>query len=314
MNREMDFQYGGTHLRSKSMACIVAVVLAVVVSVLLPGVPHAETMVVRMRGQQSSEDLSHGYFIGLMKLALAKTAGEYGPGRVEVIRYNAPQRRALVDLMVGEGLDVDWAGTNQKREESLRPIRIPLVGGLLGYRAPVIHRDSLEAFRKIRSIRMLGLYTAVQGTHWPDADIMEDAGLKVLRVPEFGRMYKLLRRHRVDYFPRGLNEVYAEKKALASSELLVFDSLLIAYPLPMYFFTSKSNERLAQRIEKGLRAAIKDGSFLEYMRTHPATSPMFPLSKYADSIILRIPNDDLSDETPFEDGALWFSFGAASSR
>lgn len=300
--------------RAMFPAFVVAVCLALAVSLALPGQPRAEPLLVKIRSEQSPRDLSHDYFVKLLELALGKTQEEYGVARVMVTSFNPTQKRALHELSLGGVLTVDWAGTSREREKMLRPIRVPLIGGLLGYRVPVIHRDSVASFSSVRTLDDLKLHTAVQGTHWPDTDILEGAGLKVQRVSSFGLMYDLLLRGRADYFPRGLNEVYAELKAVPDGTLVAFDSLLIAYPLPMYFFTGRHNEELAQRIEKGLRMAIADGSFMRFMEHHPATAPMFPLSKYARSRVIRLANPDLPEETPLGDESLWVRIGGAPGR
>lgn len=276
---------------------------------LLPSTLFADETVVRIRGKQSKQDASHDYFVKLLDLALKKTEPEYGPGRVYVTSINLVQGRALEELNITHSIDVDWAGTNIEREQELRPIRIPLIGGLLGYRVPVIRRANLKTFSEIRSLAELQKFTVIQGAHWPDADILERAGLPVHRVTEFNLMYPMLQHDRVDYFLRGVNEVYAEVAKVADKELIAFDSLLISYKLPMYFFTALRDEALAERIEKGLRKAIDDGSFRLFMMTHPATAPIFPLSRFDDATILTVPNPELPTLTPLDDKTLWITLG-----
>ena len=66
---------------------------------------------------------------------------------------------------------------------------------------------------------------------------------------------------RFDYFPRGLYEVWGEQKVNADKNLVIEDSLMLYYPAPIYFFVNKKNVALANRIERGLRIAMQDGSF-----------------------------------------------------
>ncbi|WP_147819993.1 hypothetical protein [Salidesulfovibrio onnuriiensis] len=284
-------------------------ICVLILLLLAPAPLFAEETVIRVRPPQGPDDASHDYYLKLLQLALDKTCAKYGPASIKVTNFNVAQGRALMELGSGGAINVDWAGTNRQREQDLLPVRIPLIGGLLGYRVPVICKKFTADFSKIRSLADLRKYTAVQGSHWPDSDILEHAGLKVYRVPNFSFMYDMVQKCRVDYFPRGVNEVYAEQTQVADRGLVAFDSLLIAYPLPMYFFTSRADGPLAKRIETGLREAIKDGSFLELMKNHPVTAPLFPLSKYDDAVILHLENPFLPKQTPLQDATLWLRLG-----
>ncbi len=265
----------------------------------------ASETVVRVRSKQSAADISHGYFLKLLSIILKNTEQTHGKAIVKIIDISASQGRIIKSLSQGEFIDIAWAGTNTERETQVHPVRIPLVGGLLGYRVPVIKKENIEKFKRIQQLTDLKKLVAVQGQHWPDSDILEAAGLKIYREPEFRFMYNLLKYGRVDYFPRGLNEVYSEVKETGEGKLVAFDALIIAYQFPMYFFTKNGNEELAQRIEKGLNIAIDNGSFLKNMKEHSVTSSMFPLSKYKDSLIIHIKNPFLPGKTPINDSRLW---------
>lgn len=296
--------------KSAGKAIGVLFVMAIVaLSLLCPSTLWAGETVVRIRGKQSAQDGSHDYFVKLLELALAKTEAEYGPACVKVTDVNLVQGRALEELSITSGIDVDWAGTDVEREEKLRPIRIPLVGGLLGYRVPVIRKVDEYWFALIRSVADLKKYIAVQGIHWPDTQILKDAGLPVYGISDFKLMYPMLKQGRVDYFLRGVNEVYAEMETQNDDRLVAFDSLIVSYKLPMYFFTALKNENLAYRIEQGLRRAINDGSFRRFMESHPATAPLFPLSRFDDAVVLQLPNAGLPKETPIKDSSLWIRLG-----
>ncbi len=271
--------------------------------------PAYAQITIRIRPKQCKEDMSHDYFVCLLRLALDKTKGEYSQTKIVITDFNVTQGRALTELAKRQFIDVDWAATNNQREKLLEPIRIPLLGGLLGYRAPVITKKSYAEFSKIKNIEQLQKFVAIQGTHWPDTIILKNAGIKVYTTPQFGLMYKILAENKVNFFPRGINEIYAEFESLKYKNLILYDSLLISYTMPMYFFTNKRNKPLARRIEKGLKRAITDGSFLQLVKTHPATSRVFPLSKYDNSIVIKLSNPDLPKKTPVNNATLWFKLG-----
>jgi len=260
---------------------------------------------VRIRPKQSDDDASHSYFVQLLQMALDNTEKEFGKAKIKITDANMTQGRSLEELENGKYIDVDWAGTDIERETKLLPIRVPLIGGLLGYRVPVINKSDLGKFAKIKTLADLKKFTAVSGTHWPDSDIMERAGLKLERVAKFEQMYPLLESGRVDYFPRGINEVYGEIQARGNSDLIAYDRIIISYKFPMYFFTNKKNTVLAKRIEKGLMIAVENGTLLKLIKTHSVTAPIFPTDKYKNSIIFEITNPFLPKLTPINNKKIW---------
>lgn len=88
------------------------------------------------------------YFTGLLRKALIKGAD----GRPVPLLLEQPvleQGRATTELIRGRLIDVYWMGTNKQREAELRPIRIPLTRGLVGYRQFVINRDKKALFDQV---------------------------------------------------------------------------------------------------------------------------------------------------------------------
>lgn len=263
---------------------------------------------IRIRKKQSIEEANHDYCVGLLLMALKNTEKEYGKSKITTIDMQLTQGRSLDELSKGRLIDVDWAATSIEREKELLPIRIPLFKGLLGYRVPVIDKSNYDLFSKIKNINDLKKLSVVQGTHWPDTQILEYSGFNVLKTPKFENMYSLLESGRADYFLRSICEAYGEIKARGNKNLIVFDKILIAYKQPMYFFVNKNNTKLAERIKKGLLIAAQNGEFIEYMENNPLTKEVFPLKKYSDSLIFSLENPILPKNTPSNDKNLWITF------
>ena len=60
---------------------------------------------------------------------------------------------------------------------------------------------------------------------------------------------------------RNLFEVWGESERYGVEGLALEQKLLVHGGEPFYFFVSRSNPLLAERIEQGLKMAIADGSF-----------------------------------------------------
>ncbi|WP_242620376.1 MULTISPECIES: hypothetical protein [Shewanella] len=260
----------------------------------------------RIQAAKSAENLSHQYYQDLLQLVVEETQAEYGPLKIDKVASHVTQSRGFSMLNHGE-LDVFWAGTNTQRELDFNAIRIPAIGGLLGVRIPVIRKDSLDKFNQITQPYQLKQLVACQGAQWPDSDILQENGYRVERIITFNLMYTMLDEGRCDYFPRGLNEGYAEVKGLNNPNLMAFDKILLRYHLPMYFFTSKQNTELNERLTKGLTQLVDSGRLLGFMQQHPTTAEIFPLSRFKSSTVFELYNSSLPSDTPVSDPKLWMS-------
>lgn len=262
--------------------------------------------VIRTIPPQSEHDVSHHYFITLLKLSLEETVDEYGASEVAFTGH-MEQGRALHELQRGRRLDVYWAGTSLQREQMLRAVRIPLVKGLLGFRISLIRKASEVAFNRIQNLDDLKRFTACQGEHWPDSDILEAAGIPVRRGPIYELMFRQLDAGRCDYFPRGLHEGVGEMEARKQKfpEMMIYPDLIIYYPFPMYFFVNRANIRLAQRLELGLNRIIDKGMFDHHLRTHRVTRHLFPLEKWREKSVIILDNPLLPSDTQMRDQRYW---------
>src|SRR5690606_4120184 len=98
------------------------------------------------------------------------------------------------------------------------------------------------------------------GAQWVDAAVMRNNHLPYIASPGYGRLFRMLSAGRFDYFSRGLYQVYGEIENYAELDLVVEPTLMLSYPNTVYFFVREDNQALAERIEKGLLLARKDGS------------------------------------------------------
>ncbi len=265
----------------------------------------AELVVKHVR-PESTDDKRHKYYIDMLRLALEKTKSTDGLFRLEMSGSRMYQDRALEQLKRKRGIDVVWTMTSKEREIGLMPVRIPLLKGLLGNRIFIIREGEEARFAAIQTFEELAQLEAGQGSDWPDTRILEANGIKVIGGINYQGLFRMLQRKRFDYFPRGVNEPWAEVKAHKDKHLVVEKTLLIQYPAPIYFFVHSRNTSLANRLERGLRLAIKDGSFDNLFRHHPANKEVFDLANMEHRKIFRLRNPFLSPETPFEDKELWY--------
>jgi len=257
---------------------------------------------------ESVKDQRHKYFVKLLNLALGKTNSQFNTIKLKATSRPMQQGRAIMELTLNRGVDVVWVVTSQKREQQLLPIRIPLLKGLLGYRVAIIRAADKEKFAQVSSVKILRKFTAGQGHDWPDTKILAANHIDVVTSSTYNGLFDMLETKRFDFFPRGVTEAWQELAMQKKTKLIIEESILLYYPSPIYFFVNKMNKPLAERIEKGLKLSIDDGSFEQLFVSFPEHKKMFASIKIKQRKIIRLQNPLLSPLTPLDNKKLWYQF------
>lgn len=256
---------------------------------------------------ESRSDNRPSYPLAVLKLALEHSGREFA---LQPSAAPMQQARSLKLLADGSLLDVAWSVTSIERERHLRPVRIPIDFGLIGWRVLLIRRDDAARFAGIDSVAGLDRLVAGQGHDWPDLTVLRDNGLQVIAATTYDGLFAMLERGRIDYVPRAISEVLGEADAHAG--LSIEPRLLLHYPSALYFFVNPGNGALAEAIESGLESCLADGSLRarfdqEYAQAMMATRP-------GEHRVLELVNSDLPAATPLARRQLWVNPVAAVSR
>ncbi len=256
---------------------------------------------------RSEYDISHQYYVGLLRLALQKAAnGRDTPRLVTTVKVE--QANSIQALAQQKLIDVFWVGTDHNKEQQLRAIKIPLERGLMGFRKFTIVRSMKTRLDQVHNLTDLKKLRACVGSDWPDRAILEHAGLPVLAVADYEQLFAQLAAGACDYFPRGLHEGKAELSLRAAHypQLVRYQDIILHYPFAVYFFTSRDNEALAKWIEEGLEQLIRSGELLSYMQQHPLTRHIFPLSQFQAKDWITLENPIISDTNTMAMPRYWF--------
>lgn len=260
---------------------------------------------IRVPKEEYSNSGHTDYIRTLLRLALIRSKAPNERISLSSIEENLTQARLIAELQRGQNIDIIWTMTSREREASMLPIRIPLLKGLLGQRVFLIRAEQQAEFARVNTLTDLAQLTAGQGAHWPDTDILRENGLPVLTSTRYELLFSMLRGGRFDYFPRGVNEAWAELDAHPNEGLAVEETLLLSYPAPMYFFVRQGNEALAQRLEAGLEMLIEDGSMDALFESHPSFMNYVKKANVGARKIFKLHNPQLPKETPIEDARYW---------
>lgn len=246
-------------------------------------------------GPQKPQDASHDYFVSLLKMALAKSNNN---SEIVLIPHWG-EGRVLKILASSDLYDVVWTGVSKERDQLLHKVPIPLFKGGLGWRGLIIRKDAIDTFKAIADTSQLAKYIACQGRHWPDADILNAAGLRVQLVSSFDAMLQMVELRRCDYMPLSIFEGRSELEIVKHKfPMLTFsENLIISYPFTMNFYVKKNNIKLANDIEGGLIKLIESGEFDKHMKEHSLTKHGFPLERLRDATKIELKNHDISQDT-----------------
>ncbi|MDA8622019.1 hypothetical protein N9L48_05155 [Psychrosphaera sp.] len=246
--------------------------------------------VVRVVSSLPLEFNSGDYYSELLHLALSKTQKEYGPYKIQYVNSNLVQERALHELNSGNSFDVYWSVSTKVRETFARPIRVPLLRGLIGYRVSLILKDRLSEFKSVNSDIKFKEFAAGQGHDWPDFDILKANKFSIFPASLYESLIDLLALKRIDHFPRGLNELIREVELLNDNRFTIEPNFILQYPSYEFFFVALNNTRLANRIEKGLLLAQEDGSFDEVFERFVRFEKIYDTLKLGERQVIEINN------------------------
>jgi hypothetical protein len=249
-------------------------------------------------------DPNSRYIIGQLKNALSKIDTKY---KLTILHENFTQARTNEEVKNQGLLNLCWTTSDPEIEQELRPIRIPILKGLLGYRILIINKKNQYKFSQVKTLDDLKQFTFGQGKTWTDTKILQANGLKVITTNKYPGLFHMVDGERFDAFPRGVNEPFGELAQRPDmTDLKVEDTILLVYRMPFYLFVSRDNPKLGNDIETGLNRAIADGSFDKIFYSEPNIKDVLDKANMKNRRIFNLTNPFLTKETPLDREELWF--------
>ncbi|MFH1804553.1 MAG: hypothetical protein ABID63_06660 [Pseudomonadota bacterium] len=254
----------------------------------------------------SDQDVRYRYPEELLRLVIARTEEKYGAAIVVQSDFSFSRDRTKLEIEKGQYLHVIAEAPKPGWEEDLLPIRIPIRKGIQGYRLFLIHKDNADALKQVRTLEELKTFSTGSGAQWSTQAVMEQAGFDVVVGASYEGLFQMLEIGRFVTFGRGVNEIFDEYDAQKDMfpDLRIEETLALYIPLPTYFFVTPTRPELAHRIEEGLLAMITDGSFDTFFLQYH--QQMIDKAQLSQRRIFRLPNPNLSNETPLMNSQFWY--------
>lgn len=290
-------------MKARVIGCVLGFVLGDVA-----GKSAEPPMIYRHNAPESPGDTRYVYHWTVLRAALDRTRAAAGDYRMETGAVMTEQRQIHELQQASAAITVMYLDATPELERTLRPIRIPVDKGLVGFRIFLLRRERLARLAAVRTLADLRPLRLGAGLGWADVPVLQSHGLRVVTGSSYEGLFDMLNNDRFDAFPRGAVEIVDEWETRRGRfpELVIEPELILHFPQPMYFWFARSEEgqRLARRAETGLREMIADGTFDRIFAEHQL--PNIQALNLSRRRIIRLTNPHLSPETPLHDRRLWF--------
>jgi hypothetical protein len=210
------------------------------------------------------------YYIAALRLALTETHTQDGAFEISDFPANYGRERERTIIKNNQGLDLLWSTSTPQREEQLLAIKFNLLRKFSDYKILLIRTEDKDKFSAVKNISDLRKFRAGTGTHWQDTQILQKNNIPLVTSWDYDPMFKMLAAKRFDYIIRGTHEIWSDLELHKTLPFSAEETLLIRYPLPVFFFVNPGNTKLANRIQTGLEMAEKDGSLEKLMLSIPS--------------------------------------------
>lgn len=250
---------------------------------------------------ETAGDERHLYNWQLLDAALAANRDKYGDYTAKPFDSPMTFQRGVAEVESGKGLvNIVARATNLDLEKRLRPIRIPLDKGLLGFRLFLVMPETQARLDQVKTVDDLKRFTIGQSSSWTDVRVLQSAGFKVVLADAYTPLFSMLGGRRFDLFARGAIEIESEWRANRESVpgMMIERRLALYYPMPRYFFVPRTaeGERMAERLTDGLLRLKASG---EFERRYQAWKKLVLADlDLPGRTVFRLPNPELSAEAP----------------
>ena len=197
-----------------------------------------------------------------------------------------------------------------KSKEQFEVVPIPINRGIVGYRVFLVRKEMQPDFKEVYSLSDIQVKRLKAGQgRWTDVDILRDNGINVIVGMSYEGLFGMLMEKRFDFFPRGINEAFEEFETRKERypEMQVEETLALHYPLPRVLVTNKGNTAVAERIERGLKAIIADGTHRKIWKKY--NQKWIEKSKLENRKIIYLKNPYALPNLPYDQDGYWYQPG-----
>ncbi|HEY4079232.1 MAG TPA: hypothetical protein VGM81_00930 [Burkholderiaceae bacterium] len=226
--------------------------------------------IVRFPSPKSAHDARRAYSVQLLTEVMRRTEAAYGPFELTEVDSVMTRRRLLLEMREGTHVNVLANPADEEWLRELKAVPVPIDMGLQSWRIALI-RQPLQA--RVNALRTPGQFKALRfgvSSNWVTRQALLDNGFNTIIGGDYEGLFGMLLAQRFDLLPRGLNEVFLEydQRHPHVPELAVEQRYLLHDHIPSLFFVSPAAPHLAERLNVGMEAMLKDGSLRRFLLSY----------------------------------------------
>jgi hypothetical protein len=254
------------------------------------------TDIVKIRKQkQFNNKEAHNFEV--IQRALEVTEIAYGSFTFEEVFISMNSDRMLKSNVEGELINIALMPANKEWDSVNIPIKIPVRMGLLNYRLLVINKSDLKKFAELSTLDELNKLSAGLLRNWITTKVYQANDLNVIDVIKLESLFLMLNKHRIDYIPRTIYEIYDDMKIqnLGADNLVIEPSIVLHIPMYTYVYVSPKYPLLAKRLESGLKKLLASGELKDILYKY--FGPNISRANLAHRKVIYIENPSYDYET-----------------
>ncbi|MFP5222456.1 MAG: hypothetical protein ACLGSA_09210 [Acidobacteriota bacterium] len=150
----------------------------------------------------------------------------------------------------------------------VKPLKVPLDRGLLGYRICLVRDEDADLLQNVRNADDLKRIRIGQGASWGDIKVYQEAGIEVVEAPfsSVSDPMKALASRYYDALPLGVDEYrfFLQSYHKEAPGITADRHIAISYPWNRYVWIStvaKDSKLLQESLDKGFEIIAANGQF-----------------------------------------------------
>lgn len=218
-----------------------------------------EAMVYLYPSPDNLHEDRHLYHWTVLEQALERTRATWGDYTLAAAPAMSETRQTHELSRSGGRVTVAWLMATPARTLALRAVRADIDHGLSGYRLLLVQTSRQSEFGRVRALTDLRAFKAGVAQGSADAELLDAARIAVTPGTDESGLRAMLSHGRFDMLPRAVDELGTRSPA---PDLAIEPRLLLRLNQPTWYWFAKNEEgeRLAQRVEEGLRMLSSDGA------------------------------------------------------
>ncbi|HFG1614410.1 TPA: hypothetical protein ACGFX5_002838 [Vibrio cholerae] len=238
----------------------------------------------------AQNDNGHAYYHELLARALA----DQGISLVVETPYTHLPQKRVVKMVENNQLSLTWLLETPERNKKFVHVDVPLTNGLIGQRILLIPpslQSRLDKVSNLNEFRQTRLVAGL-GEGWLDIAVWRSNHLPFyIQNGEWRGLYKKLSvSGTVNYFPRGVTEIYQE--SIINPHLAIEQHLLFQYQRDFKFYLSPQAAQYQALLEQALKAAQESGLMRELTEKYWGESLSLLRLDQRQVIELQVPVED----------------------